>query len=97
MAGALTTLAFLAEHEHRRGSVMKAVGVYTTGAVAARIVTALGISPTTVKLSQLVLFQAAMAIIFQHASPASSRLARMLYGYIDKPAATRDDARHKRT
>ncbi|KAE9274382.1 hypothetical protein PF008_g29609 [Phytophthora fragariae] len=92
MAGALTTLAFLAEHEHRRSSVMKAVGVYTTGTVATRIVAALGVPPKAVKLGQLVLFSAAMAVIFQRASPSSSRVARLLYGCIDKPAATGDDA-----
>ncbi|KAG6585046.1 uncharacterized protein IUM83_08384 [Phytophthora cinnamomi] len=91
MAGALTTLAFLAEHEHRRGSVMKAVGVYTTGTVAARIVAALGVPPRAVQMSQLVLFSAALGVIFQRASPSSSRMARVLYGYSDKPAATGDD------
>ncbi|KAF1773149.1 Thioredoxin-like fold [Phytophthora cactorum] len=93
MAGALTTLAFVAEHEHRRGSVIKAVGVYSTGAVAARIVAALGVSPKAVKLGQLVLLSAAMTVIFQRTTPDSSRMTQMLYGYSDKPASTGDDAR----
>ncbi|KAL4155288.1 hypothetical protein PRNP1_007398 [Phytophthora ramorum] len=91
LAGALTTLAFLAEHEHRRGSVMKAVGVYTTGTVATRIVAALGVPPKAVRLGQLALFSAAMAVVFQHTTPASSRLTRMLYGRSDKSAATDDE------
>ncbi|POM80858.1 hypothetical protein PHPALM_1254 [Phytophthora palmivora] len=93
MAGALTTLAFLAEHEHRRGNVMKAVGVYSTGAVAARIVAALGIPPKAVKLGQIMLLSAAMAVIFQRTTPDSSRVIRMLYGYRDKSTSTEDDAR----
>ncbi|ETL25734.1 hypothetical protein F442_21002 [Phytophthora nicotianae P10297] len=95
MAGALTTLAFVAEHEHRRGSVMKAVGVYSTGAVAARIVAALGVSPKAVKLGQLVLLSAAMTVIFRRTTPDSSRMTRMLYGYSDRHTctSTEDDAR----
>jgi hypothetical protein len=94
VAGALTTLAFLAEHEHRHGSVMKAVGVYTTGTVAARIAAALGVPPRVVKLGQLALLSTAMAVLFQRTRPTpdSSRVTRMLYGYSDKPAAA-DDAR----
>ena len=88
MAGALTTLAFFAEHDHRRGSVMKAVGVYTTGTVAARMATAIGVPDKIVKLGQLVLLSAAMAVIFQHTTPDSSRMVRMLYGHNDKPALT---------
>ncbi|CAH0492023.1 unnamed protein product [Peronospora farinosa] len=88
MAGALTTLAFLAEHHHRRGSVMKAVGVYTTGTVAARMVTAIGLPDKIVKWGQLVLLSAAIAVIFQHTTPDSSRMVRMLYGHNDKLALT---------
>ncbi|KAG7387427.1 hypothetical protein PHYPSEUDO_014190 [Phytophthora pseudosyringae] len=95
MAGALTTLAFVAEHEHRRGSVMKAVGVYTTGTVAARVVAALGVPSKIVELGQLVLLAAAMAVIFRRTAPDSSRMVRMLYGYSDKPASTEDDAKRR--
>ncbi|OWZ16306.1 hypothetical protein PHMEG_0009916 [Phytophthora megakarya] len=92
VAGALTTLAFLAEHEHRRGNVMKAVGVYATGSVAARSVAALGVPPKAVNLSQLVLLSAAMTVIFQRTTPDSSRMARLLYGYSDQTMSTEDDA-----
>ncbi|KAI9986938.1 hypothetical protein PInf_025910 [Phytophthora infestans] len=92
MAGVLTTLAFLAEHEKRRGSVMKAVGVYSTGAVAARLVAALGVPPKAVKLGQLLLLSVAVAMIFQRTTPDSSRMTQMLYGYSDQPTSTGDDA-----
>uniref|UniRef100_M4B3R8 Uncharacterized protein n=1 Tax=Hyaloperonospora arabidopsidis (strain Emoy2) TaxID=559515 RepID=M4B3R8_HYAAE len=91
MAGALTTLAFLLEHKHRRGSVMKTMGVYVTGALAARAVAALAIPPKTVKVSQLVLLTVAMAVLFQDVTPDSSRMARMLFGYSHKPALVDDE------
>ncbi|CAI5738783.1 unnamed protein product [Peronospora destructor] len=37
---------------------------------------------------QLVLLSGAMAVIFQHTTPDSSRMVRMLYGHNDKPALT---------
>lgn len=93
MAGALTTLAFLAEHEHRRGSVIKAVGVYTTGTIAARIAAKLRLPPLAVKLGQIIALSTAMAVIFRHAAPDSSRMTRMLNGYSDQLTATEDDAK----
>lgn len=85
-AGALTTLAFLAEHEHRRGNVMKAVGVYTTGTIAARAAGALGLPRRAVQLTQVALVSMAMAVVFHRASP-SSRTMRMLYGYSNEDLA----------
>ncbi|CAH0522715.1 unnamed protein product [Peronospora belbahrii] len=91
MAGALTTLAFLAEHKHRRGSVMKAVGVYTTGTVAAQIVATLGLPLQSVKLGQFILLSAAMSVICKYTTPDSSRMSRMLYGYSNEPVFSGDD------
>ena len=92
VAGALTTLAFLLEHKHRRGSVMKTMGVYATGALAARVVAALAVPPRAVKLGQLVLLSAAVAVIFRDVTPDSSRLARLLFGYSGKkPAGAPDE------
>ncbi|RLN50182.1 hypothetical protein BBJ28_00023986 [Nothophytophthora sp. Chile5] len=93
VAGALTTLALLAEHEHRRGSVMKAIGVYTTGAMAARMVATLGVPRKAVELGQFALFSAAAAVIFQRPGLESSRIMRMLYGYSDKQTAAPTDDR----
>uniref|UniRef100_A0AAV1UZ61 Uncharacterized protein n=1 Tax=Peronospora matthiolae TaxID=2874970 RepID=A0AAV1UZ61_9STRA len=91
MAGALTTLAFLLEHKHRRGSIMKTMGVYVTGALAARAAAALAIPPKTVKLGQLVLLTVAVAVLFRDVTPDSSRMARMLFGYSHEPALVDDE------
>ncbi|KAG7394446.1 hypothetical protein PHYBOEH_005179 [Phytophthora boehmeriae] len=96
IAGALTTLAFLAEHGHRRSSVMKAVGVYGTGAMAARVVEALGVPRKAVELGQVALFSAAMAVVFRGTSPGSSRMLRMLYGYSDEDSAGQESAAKRR-
>lgn len=86
LAGALTTLAIVAEHEKRRASVMKAIGAYTACAAGARLRELLGVSPSAATVAQFALFSAALATLF--ASPPElhkSRVMRWLYGY-DGPA-----------
>jgi hypothetical protein len=80
LAGALTTLALVAEHEKRRASVMKAIGAYTACAAGARLHELLGASPSTATAAQFVLFSAALATLFDSDAPPSSRVMRWLYG-----------------
>lgn len=80
IAGALTTLALLAEHGKRRASVTKAIAAYTAVAAGARVAELLHLPPQATKAGQFALFAAAMAVLLRSPEASKSRVVQWLYG-----------------
>uniref|UniRef100_K3WIJ2 Transmembrane protein 135 N-terminal domain-containing protein n=1 Tax=Globisporangium ultimum (strain ATCC 200006 / CBS 805.95 / DAOM BR144) TaxID=431595 RepID=K3WIJ2_GLOUD len=97
LAGMSGSLSMFVEHARRRGTVLKAVAIYSLCSAAVHAARLLKLTPAMTKSLQYALFSASIAVIFQQPEKQSKTIMNHLFGYDVSARTKRDRAPRRRS